>query len=77
MGSKVNREQKLLLFLSKNQDYVTAEDLAQILHASKKTVYRLIKKINDKSLYDSLNVSELIHSQQVKCHGKKRQHVKG
>ncbi|SDP18742.1 BglG family transcription antiterminator [Halobacillus aidingensis] len=58
MGSKDNREQKLLLFLSKNQDYVTAGDLAEMLQTSKKTVYRLIKKINDESLDDSLIVSE-------------------
>nr|WP_275579564.1 PRD domain-containing protein [Jeotgalibacillus terrae] len=48
----------MLLFLSKNQDYVTSEDLAEILRTSQKTVYRLIKKINDKSQFDSLIVSE-------------------
>lgn len=45
VSSKNNREQKLLLFLSKNQDYVTSDDIAKILNASQKTVYRLIKKL--------------------------------
>lgn len=58
MSSKDHREQKLLLFLSKNQDYVTSDDLAKLLHTSQKTVYRLIKKINDESLDNSLIVSE-------------------
>ncbi|RKL64841.1 transcription antiterminator [Salipaludibacillus neizhouensis] len=58
MISKDNREQKLLQFLSKNQDYVTSKDLADVLHTSKKTVYRLIKEINDKCADDSLIVSE-------------------
>lgn len=58
MSSNNNREQKLLLFLSKNQDYVTSEDLAGILHTSQKTVYRLIKKINDDYSNGSLIVAE-------------------
>ncbi|WP_035051090.1 BglG family transcription antiterminator [Carnobacterium pleistocenium] len=58
MSSKNDREQKLLLFLSKNQDYVTSEELTEILTVSKKTVYRLIKKINDEYLDGSLIVSE-------------------
>ncbi len=49
MSSKENREQRLLLFFSKKQDYVTSEELANLLNVSKKTVYRLIKKINDES----------------------------
>ncbi|WP_086348013.1 BglG family transcription antiterminator [Candidatus Enterococcus clewellii] len=47
MSSKKDREQKLLLFLSKNQEYVTSEELAEMLATSQKTVYRLVKKIND------------------------------
>lgn len=58
MSSKNNREQKLLLFLSKNQDYVTSEDLVKVLDVSQKTVYRLIKKINDEYVDGSLIVSE-------------------
>lgn len=58
MSSKNNREQKLLLFLSKNQDYVTSEELTEILTVSKKTIYRLIKKINDEYVGGSLIVSE-------------------
>lgn len=46
MSSKKDREQKLLLLLSKTQEYLTSEDLAETLHTSQKTIYRLIKKIN-------------------------------
>ena len=58
MSSINSREQKLLLFLSKNQDYVTSEDLTEILTVSKKTVYRLIKKINDEYVEGPLILSE-------------------
>ncbi|MGC6767966.1 BglG family transcription antiterminator [Enterococcus sp. LJL51] len=58
MSSKKEREQKLLLLLSKKQDYMTAEELAAALNASSKTVYRLIKKINDEVLEGSLILSE-------------------
>lgn len=47
MGSKKDREQRLLLLLSKRQDYMTSEELAELLSISQKTIYRLIKKIND------------------------------
>lgn len=47
MSSKKDREQRLLLFLSKNQEYVTSEELAEVLDTSQKTVYRLVKKINE------------------------------
>ena len=47
MSSKKERGQKLLLLLSKKQDYMTAEELANCLSTSPKTVYRLIKKINE------------------------------
>ncbi|MFD2829126.1 BglG family transcription antiterminator [Corticicoccus populi] len=47
MSQKENREQKILMFLSKNEDYVTSESLADLLSTSQKTIYRLIKKIND------------------------------
>lgn len=58
LSSTNSREQKLLLFLSKNQDYVTSEDLTEILSVSKKTVYRLIKKINDEYVEGPLVLSE-------------------
>ena len=58
MSSINSREQKLLLFLSKNQDYVTSEDLTEILTVSKKTVYRLIKKINEEYVEGPLILSE-------------------
>ncbi|GAB2563082.1 BglG family transcription antiterminator [Gracilibacillus alcaliphilus] len=47
MGSKKDREKRLLLLLSKNQGYMTSEELAQLLETSQKTVYRVIKGIND------------------------------
>lgn len=45
MSSKKERGQKLLLLLSKKQDYMTAKELANCLSTSPKTVYRLIKKL--------------------------------
>lgn len=47
MTAKENREQSLLLLLSKQRDYITSNKLANDLAVSKKTVYRLIKKINE------------------------------
>ncbi|PMC34125.1 transcription antiterminator [Bacillus sp. UMB0899] len=58
MSSKDNREQNLLLFLSKNQDYVTSKELVDALNISQKTVYRLIKKINDEYVDSPLIISE-------------------
>ncbi|QXE01889.1 PRD domain-containing protein [Terribacillus sp. DMT04] len=58
MSSKDNREQDLLLFLSKKQDYVTSNELVDELDVSQKTVYRLIKKINDESMGSPLILSE-------------------
>lgn len=46
MTSQINRENKLILLLSKQKDYMTSEELAYLLDTSTKTVYRLIKKIN-------------------------------
>ena len=42
MSSKKNVDKNCLLLLSK-QDYMTAEELANCLSTSPKTVYRLIK----------------------------------
>lgn len=47
MGAKKNREQRLLLLLTKRHDYITSEELAEHLETSPKTIYRLIKKINE------------------------------
>ncbi|MFL2076517.1 helix-turn-helix domain-containing protein [Marinilactibacillus psychrotolerans] len=47
MSSKKDREQKLLLFLSKKQTYMTSEELSNQLELSRKTVYRIIKDINE------------------------------
>lgn len=47
MGSTMKREQYLILYLSKKQDYVTSQELQDVLHVSQKTIYRLVKKIND------------------------------
>lgn len=47
MGAKKNREQRLLLLLTKRHDYITSEELAEHLETSQKTIYRLIKKINE------------------------------
>lgn len=47
MSKKGNREKQLLLFLSNKSDFVTAEEIAEHFEISQKTVYRLVKKIND------------------------------
>ncbi|SDY09946.1 activator of the mannose operon, transcriptional antiterminator [Evansella caseinilytica] len=58
MSSKYNREQDLLLFLSKSQGYVTSKELVEKLNVSQKTVYRLIKDINDEYMDSPLIISE-------------------
>ncbi|MBM7652493.1 BglG family transcription antiterminator [Neobacillus cucumis] len=58
MSSKSKHEQDLILFLSKNQGYVTSEDLLEVLNVSQKTVYRLIKNINDDYVDGPLIISE-------------------
>ena len=44
MTSQMNRENKLVLLLSKQNYYMTSEELADLLDTSTKTVYRLVKK---------------------------------
>ncbi len=44
MTSQMNRENKLVLLLSKQNHYMTSEELADLLDTSTKTVYRLVKK---------------------------------
>lgn len=58
VSTKDNREQDLILFLSKSQGYVTSEELVKALDVSQKTVYRLIKKINDEYRDHPLILSE-------------------
>ncbi|WP_314293430.1 BglG family transcription antiterminator [Leptotrichia massiliensis] len=58
MGVINKNEKKLLSFLSKSQDYITSETLAKMLDISPKTVYRLIKKINDEFSDGTLILSE-------------------
>lgn len=58
MSSKKDREQKLLLFLSKKQTYMTSEELSNQLEISRKTVYRIIKDINEAFPKGDLILSE-------------------
>ncbi|WP_211516932.1 HTH domain-containing protein [Fictibacillus solisalsi] len=58
MSSTNKNEQDLLLFLSKNEGYVTSKDLLDVLNVSQKTVYRLIKNINDDYVDGPLIISE-------------------
>lgn len=60
MSSKKDREQKLLLFLSKKQSYMTSEELSSQLEISRKTVYRIIKDINE-----AFPKGDLIHEKLV------------
>lgn len=41
------REDKLKLILSKEKGYINSKDIATLMKTSTKTIYRLIKKIND------------------------------
>lgn len=63
MSSKKDREQKLLLFLSKKQSYMTSEELSSQLEISRKTVYRIIKDINE-----AFPKGDLIHEKLVIQH---------
>lgn len=58
MTSQLDRTNKLKLLLSKQHDYVTAEELASLMNTSIKTVYRLVKKINEKFSGGKLILSE-------------------
>lgn len=58
MRSKSKNEQDLLLFLSKKQDYITSQDILEVLDVSQKTVYRLINKINNQYEGGPLIISE-------------------
>jgi len=58
MSSKRKREQELLMYLSKKQDFVTSEELMEVLDVSQKTVYRLINKINNEYVDGPLILSE-------------------
>ncbi len=69
------REDELLLYLSRQREYTTANTLANVLQTSVKTVYRLIKKVNESEIlitaakgkgyklnYDSYMVKTCNHS---------------
>lgn len=58
MTSQIDRMNKLKLLLSKQRDYITAEELACLIETSTKTVYRLVKKINDEFPNGNLVLSE-------------------
>lgn len=58
LSSKKDREQKLLLFLSKENGFKTSKELAEILGISRKTIYRIIKDINEDSSNGDLVISE-------------------
>lgn len=58
MTAKENREQQLLLLLAKQQEYITADILASRIGTSQKTVYRLVKKINEQQGGAPLILSE-------------------
>lgn len=58
MATKETRETRLLLILSQQANYKTAEELAAELEISVKTIYRLIKKINDQTEDGPLILSE-------------------
>ncbi|WP_142426865.1 BglG family transcription antiterminator [Enterococcus durans] len=58
MTSQIDRINKLKLLLSKQRDYITAEVLASLMNTSTKTVYRLVKKINDEFSDGNLILSE-------------------
>lgn len=52
------REEALIYFLLKKQTYITATKVAEELKISSKTIYRLIKKINEKSMHGELITTE-------------------
>lgn len=52
------RKQSLLLYFSKNRDFVTAAELSRVLNVSTKTIYRLIKQMNKESPNGDLIYSE-------------------
>ncbi|MGX2943622.1 BglG family transcription antiterminator [Enterococcus alishanensis] len=58
MSKKGNREKQLLLYLSNKSDFVTGEEIAKHFNISPKTVYRLVKKINDEVTDDIMIFSE-------------------
>lgn len=55
---KMNKKQlqfdRLLAVLHQNSDYITAKSLSKQLNLSEKTVYRLVKEINQNYFPDEL-----------------------
>ncbi|MCI1903734.1 MAG: PRD domain-containing protein [Enterococcaceae bacterium] len=58
MNRQKDREDKLKLLLSKQRNFMTSEKLAELMKTSTKTVYRLVKKINEDYEGDHLIISE-------------------
>ncbi len=58
MTSQRDRITKLKLLLSKQKDYITAEEIAESMDVSAKTVYRLVKRINEEYSAGELIFSE-------------------
>lgn len=58
MTSQNDRINRLKLLLSKQRDYMTAIELAELMETSTKTIYRLVKKINEEYADGSLILSE-------------------
>jgi len=54
MALAEKRKQRLLLYLSNKREYATASELSRVLDVSTKTVYRLIKDINNQASDSSL-----------------------
>ena len=58
MLSQKDRKNKLKFLLSKQIDYITAEEIAESMDVSAKTIYRLVKRINEE-----YSAGELISSE--------------
>lgn len=58
MSVASNRKQILIYTLANRSDFVTADDLSEILDVSKKTVYRLINQINEESEHPEYIISQ-------------------
>ncbi|WP_295746255.1 PRD domain-containing protein [uncultured Limosilactobacillus sp.] len=46
MAKRTNKEQQLMNYLLNKRNYIPSKEIADAIHSSPKTVYRLIKKIN-------------------------------
>lgn len=46
MTKRTNKEQQLINYLLNKRNYIPSKEIADAIHSSPKTVYRLVKKIN-------------------------------